>query len=115
LNVIEQPTITITAQAVENILNLMAQKGLDSHYLRLFVEGIGCSGFQYGLAFSKEPRDGDVVVNSNGMRVLVDDYSLICLNGATVDYVETPEGADFVIDNPNETPGSACKSCSGCG
>lgn len=115
LNVQEQATVTITAKAVKSILNLMTEKGLDDHYLRLFVEGIECSGFQYGLAFSEEPRDGDTVVSSNGIRVLVDPTSLVLLNGAIVDYVDTPEGADFKIDNPNEMPGSACASCSGCG
>ena len=114
-NVKEQPKITVTAQAVETVLNLMTERDLDSHYLRLFVEGIGCSGFQYGLAFSEEPRDGDTVLSSNGIRVLVDPTSLILLDGATVDYVDTPDGADFRIDNPNEMPGSACNSCSGCG
>ena len=114
MDVIEQPTIMVTKEAVESILNLMAERELDSHYLRLFVEGIGCSGFQYGLAFSEEPRDGDTVVNSNGIRVLMDPTRLVLLDGATVDYIDTPEGSDFQIDNPNEIPGSACDSCSGC-
>ena len=109
--VTEQPMVTITASAVENVLNLMSKQGLEGYYLRLFVEGVGCSGYQCGMAFSEEPREGDVVINSNGMRVLVDPYSLVCLNGAIVDYVDTHEGADFRIDNPNAAPGSACNSC----
>jgi iron-sulfur cluster assembly accessory protein len=115
-NANKQQTITVTAKAAETVLNLMAERELDGHYLRVFVAGFGCSGLEYGLAFSKEPRDGDTAFDSNGIRVLVDPTSLILLDGATVDYVDTPEGADFRIDNPNVTPISACDSCSGsCG
>ena len=114
-NVTEQPMVTVTASAVENILNLMTEKELDGYYLRLFVDGIGCSGYQCGLAFSEGAQEGDTVIDSNGLRVLVDPYSLSCLNGATIDYIDTPEGANFRIDNPN-TPDSACGSCGkGCG
>ncbi len=112
LNIKVRPTITVTAKAVENILNLMTERELDGHYLRLFVEGIGCSGPQFGLAFSKEPLYDDIVFDSNGIRTLVDPFSLVYLDGATVDYIDTPDGGDFVIDNPNLAPNSACNSCS---
>lgn len=108
----ERLTINVTPRATENIINLMAEKKMDHHFLRIFVDGIGCSGPKYGLAFSEEPREGDVVVNSNGIRILTDSYSLVLLQGATIDFVDTPEGPDFCIDNPNETSGFACKSCS---
>lgn len=107
----EESTIIITSKAVDKILSLMAERGVGDHYLRVFVDSLGCSGSQYGMAFSKEPRKGDVVVESNEIRVLVDPLSLMCLDGATVDYVDTPEGPNFRIDNPNEISGSACGSC----
>jgi len=112
----KQPAITVTTKAVEKILDLMAERELGGHYLRLFVEGIGYAGFQTGLAFSEEPQKDDTVIDSNGIRILIDPYTLICLEGVTVDYVDTPEGADFKIDNPNAMPGSACATCGGgCG
>ena len=113
LDLKKQPLITVTAKAAENILYLMAEQELDFHYLRLFGEGSGCSDFKYGMAFTREPRYGDTIVFSSGIRILVDTYSLILLQGMTIDFVETSEGFTFSIDNPSETPGSECISCSG--
>jgi iron-sulfur cluster assembly accessory protein len=105
--------ITVTAAAAENVLQLMAERDLTEHYLRLYVAGIGCSGPQYGLAFDKEARDNDVVIQSDGLNILVDPNSLAFLEGATVDYVETPQGAGFKIDNPNPLAAASCGSCGG--
>ena len=113
LNFSKQPWITVTAKAAENIHFLMEEQELDYQYLRLLGERSGCSGFKYGLTFSKEPRCGDTIIYSNGIRILVDTYSLILLQGMTIDFVESPEGSNFSIDNPNETPGAERIRCSG--
>lgn len=99
-----QQKVTVTTRAVDKILNLMAEKAMDGHYLRVFVDGMRCSGFKYGLAFSEEPRDDDKVIDANGIRVLVDNFSLVFLNGVIVDFVDTPQGPNFRIENPNEIP-----------
>jgi iron-sulfur cluster assembly protein len=109
----KQKAITVTPTAAENILNLLAERKLDDHCLRLYVAGIGCSGPQYGLAFDDNPRDDDNVIETHGLRVLVDPNSLVYLEGATVDFVDTPQGAGFKIDNPNALAASSCGSCSG--
>jgi iron-sulfur cluster insertion protein len=76
--------------------------------LRIFVQGGGCSGFEYGFTFD-ELQEGDTVVESAGVRVLVDPMSAQYLGGATVDFVEDLRGSGFVVENPN-----AVRSC-GCG
>lgn len=76
--------------------------------LRIFVQGGGCSGFQYGFTFD-DHQDGDTVVEAGGVKVLVDPMSLPYLSGAKVDFVEDMRGSGFVVDNPN-----ASRSC-GCG
>jgi iron-sulfur cluster assembly accessory protein len=108
--------ITVTAAAAENILQLMAERNLTEHYLRVYVAGIGCSGPQYGLAFDKEARENDTVIQSDGLSILIDPNSLAFLEGATIDYVQTPQGAGFKIENPNPLAAASCGTCSGsCG
>jgi iron-sulfur cluster insertion protein len=101
--------LTMTEKAAEKVrfyADEMAEaKGKD---LRIFVQGGGCSGFQYGFTFD-DRQDGDTVVESGGVRVLVDPMSAQYLTGATVDFVEDLRGAGFVVENPN-----AVRSC-GCG
>ncbi len=76
--------------------------------LRIFIEGGGCSGFQYGFTFD-DRQEGDTVIEAHGITVVVDPLSAQYLAGATVDFVEDFRGAGFVVDNPN-----AVRSC-GCG
>ncbi len=108
--------ITITPQAAESVRQLLADKEMSDHYLRIYVAGIGCSGPQYGLALDQEQRDSDTLVEMEDVRILIDDNSLNFLEGATIDYTETPQGAGFKIDNPNPVAASACGTCGGgCG
>ena len=81
--------------------------------LRIFVQGGGCSGFQYGFTFD-EAQEGDTVVEAAGLKVLVDPASAPYLEGATVDFVDDDRGAGFVVDNPNAAPSCSCGSGS-CG
>jgi len=108
--------VTVTPAAAETILQLMAERNLTEHYLRVYVAGIGCSGPQYGLAFDIEAREDDAVLQSDGLRILIDPNSLAFLEGATIDYVETPQGAGFKVENPNPLAAASCGSCGGsCG
>jgi iron-sulfur cluster assembly accessory protein len=108
--------ITITPQAAENVRQLLADKEMSDHYLRIYVAGIGCSGPQYGLALDQEQRESDTLVEMEDVRILVDANSLSFLEGATIDYAETPQGSGFKIDNPNPFAASACGTCGGgCG
>jgi iron-sulfur cluster assembly accessory protein len=75
--------------------------------LRVYVEGGGCSGLQYGLIFD-EKRDDDVTAQFHGANVLVDPFSAGYLRGATIDYVDSLTGGGFKISNPNARSSCGC-------
>ncbi len=106
---IDAPVLTVTSSAVTVIRNLLSEREIPNHALRVFVSGGGCSGMQYGMAFEEVARDYDRVVEVDGVRLLVDPNSLMYLQGATIDYIDSLMGGGFRIDNPN-----AVSSC-GCG
>lgn len=81
--------------------------GKDGKALRVAVEGGGCSGFQYDIALDA-PDDGDLVLESAGEKVVIDEVSLPFLTGATIDFTEELIGARFVIDNPNASSSCGC-------
>jgi len=78
--------------------------------LRAFVTGGGCSGFQYGFAFEEEQHDDDMVIEKDGVSLLVDALSFQYLVGSKVDYKEDLEGSRFVVENPNATTTCGCGS-----
>ena len=104
-----EPVLLVTPSAVTVIKNLLEQRNIPNHALRVFVSGGGCSGLQYGMAFEEGPRDFDALVEEDGVRLVVDPTSLMYLKGATIDFVDSLMGGGFRIDNPN-----AVSSC-GCG
>ncbi len=106
---IDAPVLNVTSSAVTVIRNLLTEREIPNHALRVFVSGGGCSGMQYGMAFEESARDYDRVVEVDGVRLLVDPTSLMYLQGATIDYIDSLMGGGFRIDNPN-----AVSSC-GCG
>ena len=110
--------ITFSDKAVEKVNEFAAQMPeAEGKELRIFIQGVGCSGFSYGFTFD-ERRDGDSVVESGDLTVLIDPNSAPHLTGSKVDFVEDQRGAGFIVDNPNApSPTSDCGSggCSGCG
>jgi iron-sulfur cluster assembly protein len=106
---IEQATVSLTDDALSQLKSLLEKEGNPELALRVFVSGGGCSGLQYGMAFDDNVRPGDELVEQNGVRVLVDDFSVPYLRGSEIDYVDSLMGAGFTVHNPN-----AVKSCS-CG
>lgn len=124
-------SINITERAACELKELMtSQSKLDAAF-RVWVEGGGCSGLTYGMAFDEgEPDGDDSVFTLEGIKVFVDGLSLQYLQGATVDYVDDMMGGGFKIENPNavascgcgssfqaeggEKPAGGCGSC-GCG
>ena len=106
----QQAAITLTATAAEKLSAIMEEKGVrETHGLRVFVSGGGCSGLQYGMTFDDKPRTVDSVFEQHGMRVIIDPQSLGYMTGAQIDYVDSLMGGGFHIENPN-----AVSSC-GCG
>lgn len=109
LDQVQTETIYLTDAALATVRNLLVQKNVPDYGLRVFVAGGGCSGMQYGMALEAEARDYDHVIERDGVKVFVDPTSMMYLNQATIDYVDSIMGGGFKIENPN-----AVSSC-GCG
>jgi iron-sulfur cluster assembly protein len=101
--------IQLTERAVGKVKEILDQQDPKPNGLRLAVVGGGCSGFSYSMAFENTPNMLDKTYNYDGLKVFVDQASLLYLEGCEVDYVETLEGAGFKFNNPN------VKSTCGCG
>ena len=101
--------LTFTEAAAAKVRELIAEEGNAELKLRVYIQGGGCSGFQYGFEFDENRADDDVAVTTDGVSLLVDPLSLQYLVGAEVDYSEGLHGAQFVIRNPN------AKTTCGCG
>lgn len=105
----ETSIVTITPVALDKVRELMKERDLEGYALRVFVQGGGCSGFSYGMAFEENIYDQDKVVEFDGTRIVVDPTSLMYMHGAEIDFVDSLMGGGFAINNPN-----AVSSC-GCG
>lgn len=103
-----QKLVTVTPKAAEKIKEFMAQEENKPEYLRVYVQGGGCSGLSYGMGFEKAPEEDDKVIEESGVKILVDSYSVDHLNGANVDYIESLMGSGFKINNPNVTKSCSC-------
>jgi iron-sulfur cluster assembly accessory protein len=102
--------INVSSAAASKISELLAEEQKLNSGLRVFVQGGGCSGFQYGLMIEENGGDGDQVFQSNGVKLFVDPISIRYLKGAEVDFVETVTGGGFTIKNPNATSTCGCGS-----
>ena len=100
--------ITVTPKAAEKIKEFMAEEAEKPEFLRVYVQGGGCSGLSYGMGFEKQPEEDDKVLEENGVKLIVDSYSQDHLKGANVDYIESLMGSGFKINNPNVTKSCSC-------
>ena len=103
--------ITVTDKGAEKIREFLEQQRQSGSVdgLRVGVKGGGCSGFQYVLAFD-EQRDGDEVVDADGITLLVDGESLPYVKGSVIDFVDEMMGAGFKVENPNVVAACGCGS-----
>jgi iron-sulfur cluster insertion protein len=102
--------ILFTEAAATKVGELIRDEGNPNLMLRVYVQGGGCSGMQYGFEFDESVQDGDTQVERLGVKLLVDPMSFQYLNGAEIDYREGLEGAQFVIRNPNAATTCGCGS-----
>lgn len=98
-----------TAAAAAKVRELIAEEGNADLALRVYIQGGGCSGFQYGFEFDENRAEDDLAIVTEGVTLLVDPLSLQYLMSAEVDYTESLTGSQFVIRNPN------AKTTCGCG
>ena len=103
-----EASVTISERAARRIGEILKTEG-DGAMLRISVEGGGCSGFQYALAFDR-PKDDDNVFEVDGVAVVVDKVSMQFVFGSEVDYVEGLQGAGFQVNNPNVVAACGCGS-----
>ena len=104
----DTPLINVTEAAAGKIRELLNEEGKTESGLRVFVQGGGCSGFQYGLMIEESGGVGDQQFESNGVRLFVDPVSISYLKGAEVDFVDTITGGGFTIKNPNASSTCGC-------
>jgi iron-sulfur cluster insertion protein len=97
-------------EAISKLQEMIAEENNPQLKLRVFVQGGGCSGFQYGFTFDEVKNEDDFDWDFDGVNVVVDSMSLQYLQDAQVDYVEDNMGANFVIKNPNATSTCGCGS-----
>ena len=102
--------LVFTEAAAAKVADLIADEGNPELKLRVFVQGGGCSGFQYGFTFDETTNDDDMTLEKNGVKLLIDSMSFQYLVGAEIDYKEDIQGAQFVIRNPNATTTCGCGS-----
>ena len=107
----EPPTpLVFTDSAAAKVADLIAEEGNPELKLRVFVQGGGCSGFQYGITFDDAVNEDDTLFEKNGVTLLVDSMSFQYLVGAEIDYKEDINGSQFVIKNPNAQTTCGCGS-----
>ena len=104
-----QRPLDFTVAAAAKVRELVREEGNEALALRVYIQGGGCSGFQYGFEFDENRAEDDLAIDTDGVTLLVDPLSLQYLMGAEVDYSESLHGAQFVIRNPN------AKTTCGCG
>ena len=102
--------IDLQASAVTKLKELIAEEANPALKLRVFVQGGGCSGFQYGFTFDEEKSEDDFDLEFDGVSVLVDSMSAQYLQGAKIKYTEDAMGATFAIENPNAQTTCGCGS-----
>ncbi|HEY1059985.1 iron-sulfur cluster insertion protein ErpA [Limnobacter humi] len=107
----EQPSVLVfTDAAAAKVRDLINEEGNPNLKLRVFVQGGGCSGFQYGFTFDEDVNEDDTTLDKGGVTLLIDSMSFQYLTGAEIDYKEDLNGAQFVIKNPNATTTCGCGS-----
>jgi iron-sulfur cluster insertion protein len=109
---VEAP-LEFTAAAAAKVSDLIKDEGNPDLMLRVYIQGGGCSGFQYGFTFDEKVQDGDTEVTTDGVKLLIDPMSMQYLTGAEIDYSEGLQGAQFVIRNPNASTTCGCGSSFG--
>jgi iron-sulfur cluster insertion protein len=98
--------ITVTEQAKSKIADILAEENNSKLKVRAFVQGGGCSGFQYGFTLDEEQNEDDFDVDG----ILIDSMSMQYMSGATIDYKENQYGSNFSISNPNAQTTCGCGS-----
>ncbi len=113
---ISQPTIRVgderlikvTASAAQKVSSLLTKQGRPSGVLRVAVIGGGCSGLQYKMDLQDKPANRDILVESSGIRIVVDPKSALYVTGSELDYIDALQEGGFKVKNPNAAASCSC-------
>lgn len=106
--------VELTPEAAEKVVELRGDDPTKS-FLRVYVAGQGCCSVQYGMAFAESVDNGDEVIESHGVKLAVDSASRESVSGVMIDFVDTPQGAGFLVQNPTASGGGGGCGGGGCG
>ncbi|MCL4879344.1 MAG: iron-sulfur cluster insertion protein ErpA [Anaerolineae bacterium] len=106
--VVEEQILSVTPAALSKIRELLEQRQIPNHALRVFVTGGGCSGLSYGMAFEENIQEYDTLVEVEGVKLVVDATSILYLKGSVIDFVDSLMGGGFSIDNPQAVSTCGC-------
>ena len=106
-------SIDITESAVKRLSTLLKDEADKNTKLRIYITGGGCSGFQYGFTFDSSKSGDDLIINKEGVSIVIDPMSFQYLVGSVLDFTEGLEGSRFVIKNPNSKTTCGCGSSFG--
>ena len=107
--------LNITETAAKKIKEHLKTSKMETGALRVFIKGGGCSGYSYGLTLEDKPSEDDNIIDSKGVKVVVDKASADKLKGVTIDYLESLEESGFKINNPAATSSCGCGKSFGTG
>lgn len=105
-----EPTVSMTHNAVQQLEKLIAEKAKTDLMLRVYVQGGGCSGFQYGFQFEEKSENDDLEFERDGVKLLVDSMSFQYLVGSEIDFIDDLMGTRFIVSNPNAATTCGCGS-----
>ena len=108
----ETEIITLTPAAVQALRDLLRDRNLPDHSLRVYVSGGGCSGIQTGLSLEKNIRKQDLTYEFDGAKVVVDEVSALYLRGTIIDFENGENGTGFLVTNPNFISTCGCNNTS---
>ena len=100
--------ITLTGKATDQVKQFISGQQEAYEGIRLSVHAGGCSGFEYKMQLEQTARDGDQVIESDGVKLYVDEQSFLYLSGTEIDFVESATGAGFSFKNPNSKGSCGC-------
>jgi iron-sulfur cluster assembly protein len=100
--------ISISDEAVEKLREFLSDQGTPEYALRVFVAPGGCSGLQYGMSVEEAEDEGDTIVESKGVKLLIDEFSAMYIAGSEIDYINSLMGGGFTVHNPNAVTACAC-------
>lgn len=101
-------TVSLTDEAVMRLRNVLDAQDASRAALRVYITPGGCSGFSYGMSIEQDAADDDEIVEQDGVRVVVDAFSLQYLEGSQIDFVDSLMGGGFTVVNPNAVQSCAC-------